>query len=431
MRNFLRTFSSAGMTTNASNQNTFDEKELKDHLFSTQEIEFNTPYRSVKDFDELNLPAGLVNDLYMAHFDQPSFIQGEALPRILDESHKSLLAQSQNGTGKTLAFVLGLLARIEKDVQQLQAICILNTRELVIQTFKDYIVKLTQTYKVNTCCLLRNPPEGSCKVEDAQVILTTPMQLDSNLESLHINAVRIIVIDEADSVLENKTFNSFFNTLFQKLTRAKTQFLFFTATITQKLHDLISKYIPEDKLYVIRVSKEESFIPTNKHCYINVVDDQQKVQFLKELFPFIQSSHTFIFVKTKNFANDLSKMLKEMGFESQFFSSELRRIQRDDIIQKFKDSKIHVLICTDVVSRGVDIPAAKAVVNFDIPDSLETYMHRQGRTGRFARHGIVINFITPDQMKFIDTLRKEYNLECKEIFQQDFSKLNQIAQSEE
>lgn len=388
----------------------------------SQEEEKPNPFHSGKLFDEFNLPSDLVNDLSDAHFDEASEIQMKSIPAIMAQPYKSLLAQGQNGTGKTLSFVTGMLARLDINDPNLQAICLFATRELVIQTYNDYILKLTRTYKVNTTVLIRDPPVHT-DVNKAQIILSTPMQLDQAVDSgLSLASVKILVIDEADYVLANKTFMNFFQLLFQRLTKNKTQILLFSATVTQQVHDFIGNYIPPENLNLIEVEKNLQFIPTNKHLYIRLSNDEEKLVVIKEIFKSLSSSHTFIFVNKKAYAQELCKTLKEQNYESKFISNALHRAQRDSIVKEFKEGLINVLICTNMVARGLDIPVARAVVNFDMPLNdkgkvdLETYMHRQGRTGRFERNGVVINFIaSQNEESFIAQAEKEYGLQFEEF----------------
>lgn len=374
-------------------------------------------------FDQLDIPSALKQDLFSSGFDEASEIQKQSIPIIITPPYKSLLAQSQNGTGKTLSFVTGMLARIDVNDPNLQAVCLFATRELVIQTYTDYIKKLTKHYQVNTTVLIRDPPIPS-DVTKAQLILSTPMQLDQAIDSNEIKlaSVKILVIDEADYVLENKTFMNFFNMLFQRMTKNKSQVLLFSATVTQQVHDFVGRFIHNENLVVISVEKNMQFIPTNKHFYCNLKSEDEKIDMIKKVFKYLSSSHTFIFVNKKAFAEDLCKSLKEQGFESQFISNKLYRGQRDNIVKQFREGLINVLICTNMVARGLDIPVARTVVNFDMPCNdkgevdLETYMHRQGRTGRFERNGVVINFIsTANEKKFITKLENDYGLKVEPL----------------
>ena len=200
-------------------------------------------------FDQLDIPSALKQDLFSSGFDEASEIQKQSIPIIITPPYKSLLAQSQNGTGKTLSFVTGMLARIDVNDPNLQAVCLFATRELVIQTYTDYIKKLTKHYQVNTTVLIRDPPIPS-DVTKAQLILSTPMQLDQAIDSNEIKlaSVKILVIDEADYVLENKTFMNFFNMLFQRMTKNKSQVLLFSATVTQQVHDFVGRFIHNENL---------------------------------------------------------------------------------------------------------------------------------------------------------------------------------------
>lgn len=355
-------------------------------------------YQAADDFEHLGLNAALLSDLYMAEFDKPSQIQLRAIPAILKNPPRSLIAQSPNGTGKTLAYILGVLQRIDINNDQLQAVCLLPTRELVIQTYKEYVAKLTQSYNIKTSVLIRNPPVDF-PPEKAQLILSTTGQFDKKCNDLQINTVRILAIDEADHVLSQQTFSQFFNSFFPKLTANKAQILLFSATLSDQLFKFVNEHISENQLTKITREKGKVFQPTNHHYFKKCVDENDKIQTLSTIFQHFNANNVFIFVNRKDYAKQLHQIITENGYDAQFYSSELNRTQRDHILQQFRDTIVHVIICTDVLSRGVDIPAAKLVINFDMPlgtnlqEDLATYTHRQGRTGRWGRRGVVINFI--------------------------------------
>lgn len=214
-------------------------------------------FHSGMAFDEFQLPSDLVTDLFEAHFDEASLLQKQSIPAIITPPYKSLIVQGRRGTGKTLSFVTGMLARIDRNNPFLQSIYILPTRELVIQKYIDYIEKLTNHYKVNTTLLINDPLYQS-DITKAQLIISTPMQLNQLINNADINlsTIKILVIDEANVVLRFLNFSRdkiLFKLFFNTLIKNNIQILLFSPIITENVNSFISRYIQSENLNCIKV----------------------------------------------------------------------------------------------------------------------------------------------------------------------------------
>lgn len=367
----------------------------------------DSPYSSAETFDDVVENPNLLQAIFEMEYNEPSKIQGIALPIVTDKNRWNLLAQSQNGTGKTLAFCIAMIQRIDPNNPHLQAICLVENRELANQTYKYYIEPLTQYMNIRKLLLI---PGGGAfdpkAAEGPQLIVTTPTPLERHSDNLELNFVRTFAIDEADHILDNSSFRRTIEFIMQTLSREYCQILLFSATINQQVHDFAGKFM-EPRCKKILVGKEQQFIPTNDHFFIRVSSDEEKFDVLSQIFSYATSAQSFIFFNTKSQVKRVKEMLQNQEFDAAVLinDSENRRQKRDETVEKFRHGEIKVLLTTNIVARGLDIPAAHLVINYDMPVTKEknkyvpdiaTYMHRQGRTGRFGRYGKVINFVLSD-----------------------------------
>ena len=391
-------------------------------------------YSSDIDFDDIPIikdKQEIVDALFGNTFDHPSKIQGEALQKILTPPFKSFIGQSQNGTGKTLAFVLAMLARVDNNVKHLQCVCLVGTSVLANQIYTDYFAKFLEYYPVKVQCLFKNPPiKFNVNTEGpAQIVISTPKYFDNHIDEFDLSGVRVFVIDEADESLENPIFIPVFDMIFSRLTKDHLQILLFSASLTDRVYQFMNTYTKDyDK---ILVDKGKLFTPTNDHFFINVKFNE-RIDVLIKIFNYVESNHAFIFVQKKEDCVELQSALKDKGDSVEYINGTLSPKAKDKKIKDFINNKFNVLITTNLAARGIDVPACKLVINFDMPSKLkettaegkhifepdiENYLHRQRRTGRFGKYGKVINFVTCQLNR--DLIKKlsddPYYLKFKEI----------------
>lgn len=391
-------------------------------------------YSSDIDFEDIPIikdKHDIIDALYSNQFDYPSKIQGEALQKILTPPFKSFIGQSQNGTGKTLTFVLAMLARVDPNWNQLQCICLVGNCILANQIYTDYFAKFLEYYPVKVQCLFKNPPVkfNVCTEWPAQIVISTPQYFDNHIDEFDLSGVQVFVIDEADESLENPIFIPVFDAIFSRLTKDNLQILLFSASITDRVYQFMNTYTKDyDK---ILVDKGKLFTPTNDHFFINVKFNE-RIDVLIKIFNYVESNHAIIFVQKKEDCVELQSALKDKGYSVEYINGTLSPKAKDKKIKDFINNKFNVLITTNLAARGIDVPACKLVINFDMPSKLkettaegkhifepdiESYLHRQGRTGRFGKYGKVINFVTCQLNRdLIKILQKyPYDLKFKEI----------------
>ena len=399
---------------------------FRSHDLKVIQANTDSPYSCKEEWEDI-LPEDdtdeLFNNLGRYNFEKPSSIQGSMIPLATKKDkngkHQSGLAQAQNGSGKTLAFVLTTLLRCDTK-NNVQVIILVPTYELALQT-ADYFDKLapkslkytliTSTVGINFSSL-------------GQIIIATPGCLFSQYSHIpNLDKLKTFIIDECDDVIENRSYHK---ELLDFSSAIKTsQFLLFSATLKPSLQEYLNIYLPQPR-FEITLPHEKVMNRTNEHFFIRTKDSTSKIEILSKIFTFLMDNQTFIFVNSKSMVKKLQAILKtQYHLESEFVSSDLMKEERKDRIKKFREEKIRVLITTDVLARGVDIPSAKCVINFDLPvvkqdskyvPNIETYLHRQGRCGRFGKNGKVISFVSTEaDNQLITTLTGEYGAEFIEL----------------
>lgn len=374
---------------------------------------------SAKTFQELNLPKHLLTAIFEMGFDRPSAIQEEALPRILAQPPRNLIGQAQSGSGKTAAFVIGMLYRIHIDpnpaVQaSTQALCITPTRELAVQIVNKCIVPMA-AHMTGLKIKLAIGDRGREKIErgqtiDAHLIVGTPGTIVNWLKRRIIDAksIKVFVLDEADEMVSAGGHRA--NSLLAKKAMPKScQSLFFSATFPPEVIQFASKMVSNPDKILIEAGPEFLVLDVIKQLWIDTRGyDGGKLQFLSDIYSLLTIGQSIIFVRTKRGANDVHRTLASNGFDCSVLHGSVENEERDRTMEAFRNGESSVLITTNVLARGVDVDNVCLVVNYDIPvdedfnPDFETYLHRIGRTGRFGRKGTAINLV--DDQKTINVL---------------------------
>jgi len=360
----------------------------------------NSPLYSVKSFEDLGLTEGLLKGLYAMKFSKPSKIQEKALPLMLANPPRNLIAQSQSGTGKTAAFALSMLSRVDKSKKCPQAICLSPARELARQTLEviEEMGKYTGiTYKL----IVPGSTERGERV-DAQILVGTPgAMLGLSMKRLiDMSAVKIFVLDEADNMLDQQNMGS--QCLrYKRLLPRQVQIALFSATFPQKVKEYAQKFVPNAN--TLELKQEELNVKAIKQLYMDCSSEENKFECLCQLYGLLTIASSIIFVQRKDTADKLYYKMKSEGHAVSVLHGGLVPEQRDSLIDDFREGRSKVLITTNVLARGIDIPSVSMVVNYDMPydrdgkPDPETYLHRIGRTGRFGRTGVSISFIHDKQ----------------------------------
>uniref|UniRef100_A0A6C0B7Y9 RNA helicase n=1 Tax=viral metagenome TaxID=1070528 RepID=A0A6C0B7Y9_9ZZZZ len=364
-------------------------------------------------WDSLGLKTNLLRGIYSVGFESPSQIQAQSIPVIL--SGKDVIAQAQSGTGKTGAFCISTLQKCTND-PTLQSIILAPTRELSSQ-----IHSVFESLSIHTGIFGQLLIGGVSIDKDikkmqqhtSQVLIGCPGRVLDFLNRKVVSSasIHLIVLDEADEIL-SQGFQSQLYNIFQYLTDA-VQVVMFSATIKEELHEISNK-IMRDPVKLL-VKSEMLTLEGIAQFYISFQNDQDKIEALKDLYNFISMSQSIIYCNSVKRVVDLYHVMKSSGFPVCCIHSDMDKQDRHNAYQEFKSGKYRVLISSNVTARGIDIQQVSTVINFDLPKCVDTYLHRIGRSGRWGRKGVGINFITnydTDKMKEIET---HYGTQIKEF----------------
>ena len=364
-------------------------------------------------WDSLGLKTNLLRGIYSVGFETPSQIQAQSIPVIL--SGKDVIAQAQSGTGKTGAFCISTLQKCTNE-PFLQAIILSPTRELSTQIHSVF-ESLSQHTGISAQLLIGgisiDKDIKQMQHKTSQVLIGCPGRVLDFLNRRVVSSekVHLIVLDEADEIL-SQGFQAQLYNIFQFLTDA-VQVVMFSATIKEELHEISNK-IMRDPVKLL-VKSEMLTLEGISQFYISFSTDQDKIEALKDLYNFISMSQSIIYCNSVKRVVDLYHVMKSSGFPVCCIHSDMDKQDRHNSYQEFKNGKYRVLISSNVTARGIDIQQVSTVINFDLPKCVDTYLHRIGRSGRWGRKGVGINFITHYDTEKIKEIEKHYGTQIKEF----------------
>ncbi len=364
-------------------------------------------------FDELNIKENILRGIYAYGFEKPSMIQHKAIPILM--SKKDIVAQAQSGTGKTGAFSIGSLNNVDESIKDTQVLILSPTRELADQTFK-VIQELSSYTEISSCKVV-----GGTRVQDGirdlrknpQVIVGTPGRILDMLSKQHIFTQKIstFIIDEADEML-SQGFQEMIHNIFNYIPKT-TQVGLFSATYPKELLELTTKFMnnPERLL----VNKESLTLEGISQYYINVKHNHWKYDVLTDIYNTINIAQCIIYINSKHRLNEIYQQLNKDNFPVGMIHGNLQTSEREQIMNQFRQGDIRILLSTDLLARGIDIQQLSLVINYDLPIEKETYIHRIGRSGRYGRKGVAINFVTDRDLQDLQDLQTFYNTKIEEM----------------
>ena len=364
------------------------------------------PYEEVTDFDNFEVDEKILRGIYSMGYEVPSVIQAKAVQPML-KGH-DLIAQAQSGSGKTACFLIGSMQKIDVSLNKPQVVIVCHNRELAQQIYYNFEA-LNQYLKVKGALIM-----GGTVVEDnfkaldggAQFIVGTPGRIYDMMKRyvLKTDSVRCFVMDEADEML-SKGFKEQIYEIFQFIPK-KCQVCIFSATMTEEALELTKKFIPN--AVKILVKPEKVTVEGIKQYYLGIESETWKLETLFDLYERLQISQTIIFVNSINKAEFIKDKLEEENFIVDCIHSGMSQLERDKIMTSFRTGESRVLVATDVIARGIDVQQVSIVINYDMPKYCETYVHRIGRSGRYGRKGIAINFVVDDDKLQLDRIKRYY-----------------------
>jgi len=364
-------------------------------------------------FDTLNIKENILRGIYAYGFEKPSMIQHKAVPILMEG--KDVIAQAQSGTGKTGAFVIGSLNHVDEGIKDTQVIILSPTRELADQTFN--VVKEISSYTKITSCKVVGGTRVHEGIQDLRksphVIVGTPGRVLDMLQKKHIftDKIKTFVIDEADEML-SQGFQEMIHNIFNFIPKT-TQVGLFSATFTEELVELSKQFMnnPEQ----ILVKKESLTLEGISQYYINVKHHQWKYDVLTDIYTTINIAQCIIYINSKNRLNQIYQSLTNDNFPVGMIHGNLMNSEREQIMNQFRQGEIRILLTTDLLSRGIDIQQLSLVINYDLPIQQETYIHRIGRSGRYGRKGVAINFVTDRDLQDLENIQSFYNTKIEEM----------------
>jgi translation initiation factor 4A len=365
----------------------------------------------MKEWDTFGLDMEVLRGVYALGFEFASPIQEQAIPIII--SGKDVIAQAQSGTGKTGAFCISAL-QLCKPVQEQQVLILSPTRELAIQT-NEVFNKLAFFTTIQSQLLIGGTSVNS-DIQDMkknpQVIIGCPGRIiDFLSRGLLKPTISLVILDEADEIL-SQGFQSQLHTIFDSI-REDAQVVMFSATIPESLNSITSKIMrnPVELL----VKSEMLTLEGISQFYISFENDADKLSALQDLYEGISVSQSIIYCNSVKRISNLYDVMKEAGYPVCCIHSEMDKTDRYNAYNDFKTGKYRVLISSNVTSRGIDIQQVGVVINFDLPKCVHNYLHRIGRSGRWGRKGLGINFITKYDKEMLQTIEKHYQTQIKEL----------------
>ena len=353
-------------------------------------------------FNDLGLKEGLLKAVNDLGFTTPSPIQAEAIPVALDG--QDIIGQAQTGTGKTAAFGLPMLNNI-KNRKAISSIILAPTRELAIQVH-DELVKLAKYEKLNIVAVYGGAPIHlqTRELKKANIVVGTPGRVLDHIRrgNLPLQTVEFLVLDEADEML-NMGFIDDMEEIMKSIPEER-QTLLFSATMPPQIKKLTKKYLKENSVHVAIAKKEMTGSTITQHFF--EVNNDQRFEALCRLIDFDNPAAGIIFCKTKRGVDDLVSSMQSRGYMVEGMHGDMSQIQRMKTLAKFKNGSLKFLVATDVAARGIDVDGVSHVINYELPQDIESYVHRIGRTGRAGRTGTAYSIISPREFGFLNQIKK-------------------------
>lgn len=368
---------------------------------------------TIDNFDNMGLTDQLLRGIYGYGFERPSAIQARAIRPMMRGA--DLIAQAQSGTGKTAAFSIGTLHRVDLNNPNCQALFLSPTRELANQTHR-VVADLGDYLRVTSCACIGGTSvrENAQQIEQGtQIVVGTPGRVYDMLcrGILKTNYIKILILDEADEML-SKGFKEQIYDIFQALP-TNIQVGLFSATMPPEAISMSEKFM--NSPVKILVKRDEITLEGIKQFYIAVEREEFKLETLCDLYGTMSIAQAVIFCNTRRKTEWVADKMALKKFAVSCTHGDLSPEERTDILNKFRQGQSRVLITTDLLARGIDVQQVSLVINYDLPTNPENYIHRIGRSARFGRKGVAINFVTTQDVSLLRDLERMYETQVTEM----------------
>lgn len=355
------------------------------------------------DFAGLGLSEPVLRAIDEVGFEEPTPIQREAIPILL--TGRDLIAQAQTGTGKTAAFALPIIERIRPDGRKPQALVLAPTRELAVQVAQAFS-RLGRQRDVRVLAVYGGQPiERQLRAlrSPVEVIVGTPGRIMDHIrrETLDLSDVTMVVIDEADEMLD-MGFIEDVEWILEHVPPTRQTSLF-SATMPPRVLALSRRYLTDPAR--VAIEPERVTAPLTEQSYYEVVP-RAKLEALTRILDTQVPESAIIFCRTKREVDDLTQRLQSLGYPAEALHGDLSQVQRDRVMARFRSGQAELLVATDVAARGIDVEGVSHVINYDIPGDPESYVHRIGRTGRAGRAGEAITLVTPRERRLLREIER-------------------------
>lgn len=364
-------------------------------------------------FDAMGLKEDLLRGIYAYNFEKPSAIQQRAILPII--RGRDVIAQAQSGTGKTATFSISMLQSIDTTLRETQALVLSPTRELAIQ-IQSVVLALGDYLNVqcHACIGGTSVGEDIRKLDYGQHIVSgTPGRVYDMIRRRHLRTknIKMLILDESDELL-NMGFKDQIYDVYRYLPPS-TQVVLLSATLPQDVLEMTSKFMTDPVR--ILVKRDELTLEGIKQFFVAVEKEEWKFDTLCDLYDTLTITQAVIFCNTRRKVDWLSAKMKENNFQVCSMHGEMQQKERDEVMAEFRQGSSRVLITTDVWARGIDIANISLVINYDLPTNRENYIHRIGRSGRFGRKGVAINFVTVDDVRTLRDIEQFYSTQIDEM----------------
>lgn len=370
-------------------------------------------YPVVDSFDDLDLQEGLLRGIYSYGFEKPSAIQQRAIRPVLDG--RDTIGQAQSGTGKTATFVIGALQRIDFGDRCCQALILAPTRELAQQI---HMVVLALGYYLKVQChvciggtVIR---DDIARLREGQhIVVGTPGRVYDMISKNHlrVNGLLTFVCDEADEML-SRGFKDQIYDIFKTLP-PNVQVCLFSATMPPDILDMTNKFMRD--IVQILVKKDQLTLEGIRQFYVAIEKEDWKLDTLCDLYENLTIAQSLIYCNTTRKVDNLANDMSKRDFTVSTMHAKLDQNERELVMREFRSGSSRVLISTDLLARGIDVQQVSMVLNFDLPQTMENYLHRIGRSGRYGRKGVAINFVTNADVRTMKEIERFYHTQIEEL----------------
>uniref|UniRef100_A0A8C9SRR5 RNA helicase n=1 Tax=Scleropages formosus TaxID=113540 RepID=A0A8C9SRR5_SCLFO len=387
---------------------------LKDEDMTKVEFETSEEVDVTPTFDTMGLREDLLRGIYAYGFEKPSAIQQRAIKQII--KGRDVIAQSQSGTGKTATFCVSVLQCLDIQVTPFQSyVC---TYDVIFGSLSLHQVLLAlgdfMNVQCHACIGGTNVGEDIRKLDYGQhVVAGTPGRVFDMIRrrSLRTRAIKMLVLDEADEML-NKGFKEQIYDVYRYLPPA-TQVVLISATLPHEILEMTNKFMT-DPIRIL-VKRDELTLEGIKQFFVAVEREEWKFDTLCDLYDTLTITQAVIFCNTKRKVDWLTEKMREANFTVSSMHGDMPQKERESIMKEFRSGASRVLISTDVWARGLDVPQVSLIINYDLPNNRELYIHRIGRSGRYGRKGVAINFVKNDDIRILRDIEQYYSTQIDEM----------------